>query len=398
MRKPSNVLSGVGLAVAATIAAGAMIEAGFRVHHFLHPSTAKGFFWVRNAEYGWGLAPGREGPSFDDHGEFRTDVRINSRGLHDLEHPYVKSPDSFRVLVLGDSYIEGLQVDLEQMFGRLLERRLNARSSRPVEVISAGVSSWGTDNELLYFRHEGYKYRPDLVLLAFTTSNDVRESYAPFNRRDPWANLSKPSFVLNGRGELELQPGPPLPPAPPWWRQLYLGEYLFVRLGGKVVIPRRGQNAAPPPPDPDAPRVPPDLLIHAPSYGPEVAEAWRVTEALVRALRDEAAARGAKFAVMVHGGPWVHYDDRWNLMLMLDAVAARTWDRRKPARLIDEFLSAEGIPFVDLFDAFEAAKAHDRMFYQVNVHWTPMGHRVAADAAADLLLADGLVPQGARLP
>jgi len=53
--------------------------------------------------------------------------------------------------------------------GGRVERRLNAAAGRGrrFEVLNAGVSNWGTDNPLLYFRSEGRKYRPDLVLLAF---------------------------------------------------------------------------------------------------------------------------------------------------------------------------------------------------------------------------------------
>jgi hypothetical protein len=392
-RPVSSAVVVVALALVGTLVAVGLIEAGFRIYNLLHPPTAKGFFWVRTPDYGWGLAPGRERLSYDDHGEFRTVVRINSRGLHDVEHKITKGEGIFRVLVLGDSYIEALQVDLEQSFGRVLEQRLNTQTNRSVEVVSAGVSSWGTDNELLYFRHEGYKYHPDLVLLAFTASNDVRENYAPFNRMDPWANMTKPTFVLSPTGSLEMQAGAPVPPPPPWWRQLYVGAYLYERLGGRVVLPQRGQNNTPPPRDPNAPHVPPDLLVHAPEYPDVVKEAWRVTEALIRALRGEAAAHGANFAVMVHSGPWAHYDDRWRLMLALEPGAAETWDRRKPARLIDAFLSSEGIPSVDLFDALEAGKVRERMFFGVNVHWTPAGHRVAAETVSDFLVTRGLIPR-----
>jgi hypothetical protein len=135
------------------------------------------------------------------------------------------------------------------------------------------------------------------------------------------------------------------------------------------------------------------MLVHAPQYPPDVAEAWRVTEALIRALREETAAHGAKLAVMVHAGPWVHYLDRWRLMFAGAGVpTARAWSRRKPLRGIDEFLARERIDFVDLFPAFEAAKRNERVFFRINVHWTPAGHRVAAETVTQFLLDRRLVP------
>ena len=390
--RPREIAIGIALALTGTVVTLGLIEAGIRLYRRAYPPASQLFLWTRNAEYGWGLEPGSERVSYDNYGEFRVGVRINSRGLHDVEHETRKEPGTFRILVLGDSYVEALQVELEQTFGRLLERDLRTRLGRPVDVVSAGVSSWGTDNELQYLRHEGWKYQPDLVLLAFTSTNDVRENYAPYNRLDPWANLSKPSFVLTDAGSLEMRPGPAIPSIP-WWRQLYVWGFVYTRLGGRIVLPKRGQNTVLPPPDPRAPRVPPDMLVHAPEYPPDVAEAWRVTEALIRALRDETAAHGAKLAVMVHAGPWVHYLDRWRLMFAgAGAPTARAWHRRKPLRRIDEFLAREGIDFVDLFPAFEAAKRNERVFFRINVHWTPAGHRVAAETATGFLLDRRLVP------
>jgi hypothetical protein len=382
-----TVLLCLGLLVGGTTVVLGLIEGGFRLHQRLYPSTARGFFWVPKPEYGWGLAPGREGPFNDDHGEFRTHVRINSLGLHDVEQRYAKSPGVFRILILGDSYIEALQVDLEQGSGRLLQGLLTTRSGRPVEVISAGVASWGTDNELLYFRHEGHKYQPDLVLLFFTTSNDVRDNYAPFNRMAAQANVNKPVFAVNRDGELEMQPGPRPVHPPPWWRQLHLGEYLYLRLGGKIELPGAQQNSVPP-------GVPADMWVHALEYRDEVKEAWRVTEALILAVRDEAVAHRARFAVVVHGGPWVYHEDRWKFMLMQDSVAAKTWDRRKPERLVTDFLLRERIVFLNTFDAFEAAKGRDQLFFRFDPHWTTAGHRVVAQTVADFLLAQGLAPPG----
>jgi hypothetical protein len=254
-----------------------------------------------------------------------------------------------------------------------------------VEVISAGVASWGTDNELLYFRHEGHRYRPDLILLFFTTSNDVRENYAPFNRLAAAANLHKPVFAMNGAGVLEMRPGPPPIPPLPWWRHLLIGEYLFRRLGGTFISSSPGGVP---------PGVPADMWVYAPDYRAEVVEAWAVTEGLIRALRDEVTARRARFAVAVHSGPWTHGEDRWRLMLMEDPRAAATWDRNKPRRLIAEILARAGVPHVDLFEAFEAAGRREPLFFNIDPHWNAAGHRVVAQATADFLLARRLVPDG----
>ena len=51
------------------------------------------------------------------------------------------------------------------------------RPNQRVEVINAGVSAWGSDQALLWYRNEGAKYEPDLVILGFFPGNDflIRE-------------------------------------------------------------------------------------------------------------------------------------------------------------------------------------------------------------------------------
>ena len=95
--------------------------------------------------------------------------RINSRELRDREVAY-EHGTAPRILVLGDSFTEAFQVEQEQTFERLLAERLG------IEVVNAGDSGFGTDNALLFFLAEGWKYRPDLVVLMFNTSNDILEN------------------------------------------------------------------------------------------------------------------------------------------------------------------------------------------------------------------------------
>ena len=50
------------------------------------------------------------------------------------------------------------------------------RESPGLEVINFGVSSYGTAQELLTLREKVWAFNPDLVLLAFCTTNDVSDN------------------------------------------------------------------------------------------------------------------------------------------------------------------------------------------------------------------------------
>lgn len=102
-------------------------------------------------------------------------VKINSRGLRGPEQSFEKPPGTFRILNLGDSIAMGWGVHEEEAYGRQLERLLNEGSNADIlyQVINAGVPGWNPENEWAYFRAEGLKYKPDLILLDLTIVNDI---------------------------------------------------------------------------------------------------------------------------------------------------------------------------------------------------------------------------------
>src|SRR5262245_8685041 len=110
---------------------------------------------------------------------------FNAHGFRDYDRTYAKPDRTFRILVLGDSYVEGLQVALAKTFPALLERRLNERSS-PVkfEVLNLGQSGFGTADEHVRYIEIGVKYSPDIVILAFLTGNDFRNNSRILNREE----------------------------------------------------------------------------------------------------------------------------------------------------------------------------------------------------------------------
>jgi lysophospholipase L1-like esterase len=94
------------------------------------------------------------------------DVATNSRGLRDGEYAYERTPGTLRVLMLGDSFTEGWGVGFADTFSKRIERMYTAAGVK-ADVINTGVGNWDTIEEVQYFLDEGYKYRPDVVVLNF---------------------------------------------------------------------------------------------------------------------------------------------------------------------------------------------------------------------------------------
>jgi lysophospholipase L1-like esterase len=98
---------------------------------------------------------------------------VNDAGHRGPDFPLEKAPHTYRIAVLGDSVAYGYGVPLRQVFGTLLEERLQrAAAGRRFEVLNFAVSGYGTEAELELYDTKVRRYRPDLVLLAYVL-NDV---------------------------------------------------------------------------------------------------------------------------------------------------------------------------------------------------------------------------------
>lgn len=125
--------------------------------------------------------------SVDGSWEFRT----NARGFRDdLDYEYEKPAGQYRILALGDSHTQGYEVRQSSTFAKVLERRLRQKGL-DAQVLNTGISGFGTAEELMFLEHEGMKYHPDMVVVAFF-ENDFED-----NVKSDLYRLKDGSLVVN---------------------------------------------------------------------------------------------------------------------------------------------------------------------------------------------------------
>ncbi len=108
--------------------------------------------------------------------------RINEYGLSS-EHEFTADSlpeDSYRILVLGDSFTWGAAADYGQGWVDILERVLQAAT--PVIVWNAAMPGTGTNQALLTARNLLPLMQPDLVILGFHSGNDFADNLYPYDR------------------------------------------------------------------------------------------------------------------------------------------------------------------------------------------------------------------------
>jgi hypothetical protein len=375
----------------------ALTEMGMRVAgvsfpQFYRPDTLLGQVGLPEAE-GWHT---QEGGSY---------LRINAAGFRDRDHPIEKPPGRRRIAVLGDSFADARHVELEETFWSVAQRDLAgcpAVAGEPPEILNFGVEGYGTAQELLLLRERVWPYQPDWVVLAFFVGNDLRNNSKALQKGGrPYFVYQGDALVLDtsfndsfgqrlrtgplGRGFYELLPRS---------RVLQLAFEAMELRRRKEKLARVQEEARSSPVNlvqGDEPGL--DNQVYREPSDPDWKLAWRTTEDLLRMVRDEVRARGARFllvtlstGIQVYPDPAVR--ERFASVLGIP-------DLDYPDERLRAFAESEGIEILTLVPPLrrhaEAIGACVHGFgrsLDCGGHWNAIGHRIAGNELARRLCAD----------
>jgi hypothetical protein len=288
--------------------------------------------------------------------EFRTTGRWNRWGFNDHDPP-AESPGPV-VLVVGDSYVEGLQVPRGAVFFQVAEERLRA-AGHAVRVAGLGESGSGACGAAERLEKYGDLLRPAVVVYAFVY-NDVRDDYAPWRKDAAEIEKALPAFlsvrVVTFVPSLDL-----------------LRFHGRQRARAWLAAHRSRQQASP------------DSLMFAESALGDVSLAWAATLGCVDRMARWSRARGGAFAVLElpPGSPL--YAKRVCGELQ---ARGRACDPELPRRRLAEDADRDRHAFLTPADAFRKAwRAGEDLQFRWDGHYNSAGHGLAGQ-----VLAGGLPP------
>jgi hypothetical protein len=329
-------------------------------------------------------------------------VTINSVGLRDREHTTAKPAGVVRMLVLGDSYAEALQVPVEQTFWAVLERELNACHAfgqNVVEAINLGVSGYGTAQELLALRTWGWAYQPDIVLLAFLTGNDISDNSKELNNL---SSTPRPYFIKAGTDlvldQSFLSTTTYKQKTGKMWTlfqslsdEIRLLQF-FYRAKHRLQQEQQDKSAA--------------VMIGLPAvevglddsiYGEPIQQtwkvAWEITERLLLTIREESRSRGARFILATLSNGIQVLPNPQKRESLVRQLQLR--DLFYPDTRLHHLADREGFEVITLAQALQQhAETHQEILHGFDNavmgfgHWNERGHQVAGQHLARYFCAD----------
>lgn len=287
-------------------------------------------------------------------GAYACDVTLDALGFRNPA-----GLDSADVVLIGDSFVEGLQV----ADGELVSARLAERIGAPVA--NLGRTGYGPRQELAVLRRHAAGFRPRSCVWFFYEGNDLQdlgsydaqrervEALRPESFKRAWQARS---FARNAAGWL-MRPG---------------------SRDGAPARERAGLLA-------DGTAVYFSCGVHEGDPAAVAGRARPEATAKLRAVFDEAAAacreRGIELIVAFVPAKFRVYRD----LCRYDAASpCPSWPIDDLPAVVGDVARAAGVDFLDLSPALRAGAEEGRLVYLADdTHWSAEGHRAAAAAIAE---------------
>ena len=296
---------------------------------------------------------------------------INNAGWNS-PHEYTtqKQPGVLRVAVIGDSYVESMEVDTDKSFLALLENTLTQTTGQPVEVYNFGKSGAPLSEYLQILRYVAATYAPDIVIVNIV-DNDFEESFVEYGL--PYFL----NFDFGPDGSIIEIPPTPYEPSKQVTGFRILARSALVR-----------------------------FLAYNLDYLPRV-KMMRMNQPVEQSEGDDAARR-TRLDALVHYvfGQYatVASGAGSELLLVIDGPRQDLYRGRSPedsvTYIYHELSRAAadelGISLLDLTTPFASDYSRERRVFNFDndYHWNEYGHQIVAQAMADKLLELGWVGSG----
>jgi lysophospholipase L1-like esterase len=315
-------------------------------------------------------------------------IETNRWGFRDRDRSLEKPPGTFRIALIGDSAVEAVQVQPEQVMNIQMEKRLQQEGYKNIEVMNFAVEGIGTTQELLLYKERVRQFHPDLVMILFA-DNDVMNNSSTLQPKifgiHTWY---APYYDMGPNGDLVFRPVAPRPfnrLVSYLERHSYLLYYLertWLKID-PTLYRWRGISLG--------------YGVYADDLDPEWAQAWLVTEKVLALTRETVEADGAKFVLIVEPDAYVS-DPQWReKMIRNEGQVPAGFDPPLFFERLNQISAKAGVILISLIPHMQAYSAEHHLqppyfSFPCDPHYSPLGHQVIAETLVQELKKDHLLP------
>lgn len=297
--------------------------------------------------------------------QFRTDFGGNRVGRAG------RRQGSPTLLLLGDSFMEALQVEYEESLAGLLEGRLPALLKGSLAVRNAAVGGWEPDQYLLHARRAITQEVFDLVLVSLFMENDVttvrRERVPP-----------RPPTVVHGlRSPRRLT-----------WSEFVdavfypINDFLEVRSHLFTAVKTRLQTPL------MRLRLTEAQFASVYLRSERESERWTITLEICRQIAEVARTHGVPTLFVLIPASYQVDTTIFRQYAEGFGLDPQQIDLDQPNRIMGERLHGTGIPVIDALPALRRAFAEGaRPYGYVDRHFSAEGHEIIADLIQERVAA-----------
>ena len=274
------------------------------------------------------------------------------------------------ILLLGDSFMEALQMDYDQSLPGLLEAHLAQRFHHAIAIRNTGVGGWDPPQYLIEARRTLGREHFDLALVAVYLGNDIVperiERYAP--RAPVEVHRLRLPRQLSGREFIDAL----LYPVNDF---LEVRSQLFILLKTRLQALRTRLGLT-------AEEFPVGLLRQE-----AASPRWSVTADILSDIRNVARAHGVSTLFVLIPAPYQVDSAEFHRSLRGFQIDSGAVDLDQPNRLLAAAMRGHHLEVLDVLRAFrEAQQAGGRLYGRVDRHLSPAGHELLARLVEPLVV------------
>lgn len=341
--------------------------------------------------------------------DFEYVVETNSLGLRDREITFPKPQDVFRIVAIGDSYTYGWGVNIEDTWLRRLETLVQI-GGRRIETVNVGKPGAGPPWYAEIARTVVPLLEPDLILVGILQGNDIASAGSEgleWARSGivQWTRYFYPNFVhlveqlrLSRAIENRTQERPPEKTTAEdnrRWAENTAKEF-YQKMSPEEkqrfeMLDDRVQNAF------LTGLLNPYMIdlalknkhIYTLTLNPEDPWIRQCIENMATALkiiRHISEGIGARSAVVaIPDGPYVNESAWKNIQKVGFDATPEMLTSNAPDQVIQEACKLAGIHIFVVSKAFRDQRSRSDLFFPLDGHLTPEGHRLLAETLAPML-------------